>query len=86
MKMIRKIIPEKLRNDKKMLFILGIGLLGMLLLLFSTLPLDKSEKTGGDFTEKLTLMEKEAEKKLETLLSTVNGVGKVKAIDYSKIS
>lgn len=75
--MIKKIIPEKLKNDKKAFVILSIGLLGMIFLLLScfTGERDAADKGGAaDFTA----LEKSTERRLEELLSTVKDVGSVK--------
>ncbi len=68
---------NKLKKDKRMLAVIGIGILGMLLLLVS--ESGSSEKTAAD-TEAMpygTDAENELEQRLEKLLSVVSGVGKV---------
>ena len=72
---IRNLIKEKTGRDKKPLFIVALGVLGMCCLLLSG---------GGEKTEKkndvpaLTDAQAAVTKQLESLLKTVDGVGKVK--------
>ena len=71
---------NKLKKEKRMLAVIGIGILGLLLLLVS--ESGSSEKTAAD-TEAMpygTKAEGELEKRLEKLLSDVGGVGRVKVM------
>lgn len=77
-KTVEKLI-NKIKQDKKLLFIILLGLSGMILLLFSgsgddSAKTDKTENT--DIYETAGLIEKE----LEELLRTVDGAGKVKVM------
>lgn len=75
-------ITEKLllriKEDKKLIFIIAIGVVGMVLLLFS----GNSRSSAAESTDSIDIKEiqTETEKKLTSLLETVNGAGKVKVM------
>ena len=77
-KTVEKFI-EKIKQDKKLLFIVLLGLVGMILLLFSGNGNDSSEAKE---TEKNDIYETagKIERELEELLRTVDGAGKVKVM------
>lgn len=80
MKKTQRLI-EKLKKDKRVLLIIAIGILGMLLLLFSETGGAKNMET--EKTDALpfgTDAERELEERLEKLLSGVAGVGRVKVM------
>lgn len=78
--MIKKLIPEKLRNDKKAVAILAAGLLGMILLLLSCLLPQGGAGTGKNTKSTFSVRERDTEEKLAALLSSVKDVGKVKIV------
>ncbi len=71
-------ITERLKKDKKLLFILILGFSGMLLLLFSGSP--KTEAVPKEGSSDIAEVEKSIEEKLSALIKTVDGAGKVKVI------
>lgn len=71
-------ITERLKKDKKLLFIVVLGFSGMLLLLLSG-----SQKTQADKKEspdEISAVESEIEEKLLALIKTVEGAGRVKVL------
>ncbi len=77
-KTVEKLIL-RLKQDKKLLFIIVLGISGMLLLLFSGGTSDNKKtvtEENTDIFETAARMEKE----LEELLRTVEGAGKVKVM------
>lgn len=77
-KSVEKFI-SKLKQDKKLLFIIILGISGMLLLLLSGSTDKKSETVSSD-KEELYEISDRMEKELEDLLRTVQGAGKVKVM------
>lgn len=71
-------IKERLKADKKLLFILILGFSGMVLLLFS--GNENSEAKPGDRETDITAVEAELEEKLMSLIKTVEGAGRVKVM------
>ncbi len=70
---------EKLKKDKRVIILVGIGILGMLLLLFSETG-TTAKKDSGEALPYGEKAEKELEERLESLLSGVSGVGRVKVM------
>ena len=66
----------KLKKDKKTALIIFTAILGMLLILFSGTPTEKNEKASESKTEEMI----EWEEKLQKLLSSVEGAGRVKVM------
>lgn len=66
----------KLKKDKKTALIIFTAILGMLLILFSGTPAEKTEKASESKTEEMI----EWEEKLQKLLSSVEGAGRVKVM------
>ncbi len=71
-------ITERLKADKKLLFILILGFSGMVLLLFS--GNEKTETAPGDSGTEINAVEAELEEKLVSLIKTVEGAGKVRVM------
>ncbi len=71
-------LRKKLKADKKLLFLLALGLLGGLLLLFSSGQEKSVADTGDDAALQQT--EAEIEERLCTLLRSVEGAGRVKVM------
>lgn len=67
---------QRLRGDKKALLTVALGILGMLLVLFSELPMFSGEKeqSAGDDT---AYFDRNLEKETEKLISEIRGVGEV---------
>ena len=70
---------EKLKKDKRVIILVGIGILGILLLLFSETG-TTAKKDSGEALPYGEKAEKELEERLESLLSGVSGVGRVKVM------
>lgn len=66
----------KLKKDKKTALIIFTAILGMLLILFSGTPAEKNETASESKTEEMI----EWEEKLQKLLSSVEGAGRVKVM------
>jgi stage III sporulation protein AG len=66
----------KLKKDKKTALIIFTAILGMLLILFSGTPAEKTEKASESKTEEMI----DWEEKLQKLLSTVEGAGRVRVM------
>ena len=66
----------KLKKDKKTALIIFTAILGMLLILFSGTPAEKTEKASESKTEEMI----EWEEKLQKLLSSVEGAGRVRVM------
>lgn len=77
--MDRTALFGKLKKDKRVLAVVGIGILGMLLLLLSDTGTKKTSPTDTSLPYG-TEAEKELETRLEKLLGNVVGVGKVKVM------
>lgn len=77
-KITEKLIP-RLKDDKKLIFIIALGVFGMLLLLFSG---NGNSDTVKEVTDSFDIKEiqTETEKKLTSLLESVSGAGKVKVM------
>ncbi len=71
-------IAERLRADKKLLFIVILGFSGMVFLLFS--GNDKSESLPKKTDTDITAVEQALEEKLMSLIKTVDGAGRVKVM------
>ena len=71
-------ITERLKKDKKLLFIVILGFSGMLLLLFSGNT--KTEAAPKENNGEISAVEKELEEKLASLVKTVEGAGRVKVM------
>lgn len=71
-------IRERVKKDKKLLFIIVLGFSGMLLLLFS--GNGKTEVTSKEKSSDIAVVEKSIEEKLSSLIKTVEGAGRVKVI------
>lgn len=66
----------KLKKDKKTALIIFTAILGMLLILFSGTPAEKTKKASESKTEEMI----EWEEKLQKLLSSVEGAGRVRVM------
>ena len=73
-------IFNKLKKDKRVLAVIGIGILGMLLLLMSETKASEKNVKDNDAMPYGTEAEKALERRLENLLSEVGGVGRVKVM------
>ena len=69
---------ELLKKDKKLIFIIALGISGMILLLLSGTS-DRKQEASSD-TYDIALMETEIEERLLSLIKTVEGVGKAKVM------
>lgn len=67
-------LKEKMKEDKKVAFIIVAGLLGMLLIFASEL-FDKTPKTKTSVSEPTQSYETLVEGKLKTLIESIDGVG-----------
>lgn len=76
---------EKLKNDKKAMVILAIGLTGMLLILFSgSSSADKNKPESPSSNEHVIYSECELAQQIEKLIENIDGAGKCKAmVSYS---
>ncbi|MBR3767475.1 MAG: hypothetical protein IKL10_04450 [Clostridia bacterium] len=79
MNKFRENFIKKIKQDKKLIFIVILGILGMLLLCFSTIGEGnvKSEKSENSDVDAI---QQSIEKRLVTLLKSVDGVGDVKVL------
>ncbi|MGN0447541.1 MAG: stage III sporulation protein AG [Acutalibacteraceae bacterium] len=68
---------RRLKNDKKALITVFIGLFGMLLILLSELPDIKKDDTSVKDMSNLTQSVKSLQNEVEDLLSKIDGAGKV---------
>lgn len=68
---------KKLKNDKKALLTVAVGILGMLLVLLSELPFTESAKAQADTTSQGEFYTDDLERKTEKLISQIEGAGKV---------
>ncbi len=75
--MKRTVFFDKLKKDKRILAVVGIGILGMLLLLISESGVSDKTVKSTEAMPYGTDAENELEQRLEKLLSGVSGVGKV---------
>ncbi len=78
-----RIFSEKLRCDKKKLFIIAAGIIGVVLLIVSEFipESEKSVETDEEETEiSFIAYEKDIEERLENLLESVEGAGKVQVM------
>ena len=74
-----KKLLSKLRSDKKAMFIIAIGALGMLLILFSETGSETDDKSIADNTP-LILSEIELAYQVEKFIENIEGAGKTKVI------
>lgn len=72
-------VINRLRQDKKLLFIILLGLAGMLLILLSGTGEKKTAETDNNEAEIVDVQQR-TEKKLVALLESVKGAGKVKVM------
>ncbi len=72
-------IINRLKQDKKLLFIIILGFAGMLLILLSGAGGEKPAETNKNEADVFAIQNK-TEKKLEMLLESVKGAGKVKVM------
>ena len=79
MNKIAEKIVNRIKKDKKLLFIVILGIIGMLLLLLSGMTSGSKDSVQSE-TVQVHQREQEIEKELEALLKSVNGAGKVKAM------
>ncbi len=76
---IRQKIISRFRQDKRLVFITILGIAGMLLILLSGAGGESSgEKSGGEAD--IFSVQSKTEKRLEELLESVKGVGKVRVM------
>ena len=73
---LREKLTERLKKDKKLLFIVLLGFSGMLLLLFSGDSTKESLPENSSYD--ISTVEKSIEEKLLSLIKTVDGAGRVK--------
>ena len=71
-------IARRLKADKRLLFIVLLGLAGMILLLFS--GTEKNEAPAADSSTDITAVEAQLEEKLSSLIKTVKGAGRVRVM------
>lgn len=76
--MLKDRLTVKFKNDKKAAVILALGLLGMLFLLLSCFTGGPEKESVPDALGELSSLERETEKRLEALLSSVKDVGRVR--------
>lgn len=74
--MIKGII-DKLKADKKAMLLLCLGILGVLLLVFSCFLPGEEKEIADDRGTEISVLERQTEKRLESILSKAKGVGKV---------
>lgn len=67
---------EKLRKDKKTIFIILIGFLGMVLILFS--PNDSEKKKAVDQVETVNYNSDNIQDEVEAMIESIKGAGKTK--------
>ena len=67
---------EKLRKDKKTIFIIMIGFLGMVLILFS--PNDNEKKKAVDQVETVNYNSDNIQDEVEAMIESIKGAGKTK--------
>lgn len=67
---------EKLRKDKKTIFIIMIGFLGMVLILFS--PNDSEKKRAVDQVETVNYNSDNIQDEVEAMIESIKGAGKTK--------
>lgn len=79
MKNITKKIPLAVKKDKRLLIIIFIGLLGMLLILFSEFFSGNHESEAVS-DNSIAAAEERITKRVEELLKSVDGAGKVKVM------
>lgn len=70
---------SRIKQDKKLIFIVALGILGMLLLLFSGMG-GSDEKNGKNESVDGSEIAVSIEKKLTSLVESVDGAGKVKVM------
>jgi len=75
-----KDIKDRILSDKKALIIIAVFFLGLILLAFSGISSDKTKNAAENASDGRLTMEKELESRAEKLLSSVEGVGKVKIL------
>ncbi len=76
-----KAFLEKIRTDRKMLIMLALGAVGVLLIAVSEFSADKTEENAADpQTTPFYNYEDDIEKKLDEIISQINGVGRVKVM------
>lgn len=79
-----RLITEKFRADKKLVIIVFAGVIGIMLLVLSEIvPHSENSITKEDVEYNETtfeVYEKNLEKRLESLLGSINGAGKVKVM------
>lgn len=72
---------EKLKADKKMLAMLILGVLGVILILLSELTAEKpKERTAENKNNSFYEYETEIENRLNSIITQINGVGRVKVM------
>ncbi len=69
----------RIKQDKKLMLIVFIGLVGILLLCLSALP-SADGKSEVNNENSFALVQEQIEKELEELISTVEGAGKTKVL------
>ena len=70
---------DKLKKDKKLVIIMSLGILGMVLLLFSSVMPEKNQVVSEEKSD-IGIVEQRIEKQLTELLKSVDGAGKVKVM------
>ncbi len=72
-------VINRLKQDKRVLFIIILGVAGMLLILLSGAGGEKAAEANNNEADVFSVQSR-TEKKLETLLESVKGAGKVKVM------
>lgn len=67
------------KENKKVAFVVAVGLFGMLLIFFSGLDFEKSEEIPSDSSPRETY-EQEIEQKLKLLIESIDGAGKAQVM------
>ena len=75
-----KELREKLLRDKKALVLIAVFLLGVIMLSLSGLSSDRTKRDVSSSEDERTAIENELEARAQRLLSSVDGVGKVRIL------
>lgn len=75
-----KNIVSKLKDDKRLVIIVVLGLTGILLLTFSEIVPDKENKKESSEKKETVSYEEKMEKRLTEIVSSINGAGKTKVM------
>ncbi len=75
-----KDVYTKLKKDKKSMFIMVLGLVGIMLILFSELGDESKAETKGGTQEMQVICETQLTESLEKLIENIDGAGKTKVM------